>query len=219
MVSIARQIDHTKLNPEATPVEIERLCAEAMEFGFATVCVNSCYVGIAGEILKGSGIGVCSVVGFPLGATLTAVKVAEAKEAVAAGATELDMVMNIGLFKGKRYDRVKEEIRAVVARAENRVVKVIIETGLLTEEERRVATELVIDAGAHFVKTSTGFLAGGATVEDVSLLAKVARGRIGVKAAGGIRSLKQAKELLEAGATRLGTSAGVAIVKEEREQT
>lgn len=218
MGSIARQIDHTRLKPEATPEEIERLCAEAREFGFATVCVNSCYVGLAAELLKGSGVGICSVVGFPLGASLTAVKLAEAREAVTRGATELDMVINLGFFKAREYHRVKEEIQAVVAQAENRVVKVIIETGLLTEEEKRVATELVIDAGANFVKTSTGFLAAGATVKDVALLAQVARGRVGVKASGGIRTYRQAQELLEAGATRLGTSAGVAIVKEERDQ-
>lgn len=219
MGNVARFIDHTRLKPEATPEEIERLCAEAKEFGFATVCVNSCFVGLAAELLKGSEVGVCSVVGFPLGASLTAVKVGEASEAVNRGATELDMVMNLGFFKGKKYERVKEEIQAVVAGAENRVVKVIIETGLLTEEEKRVATELVIAGGAHFVKTSTGFLARGATVGDVALLAKVAGGRIGVKAAGGIRTYRQARELLEAGAIRLGTSAGVAIVKEEKETT
>ncbi|NPV14000.1 deoxyribose-phosphate aldolase [candidate division WOR-3 bacterium] len=219
METIARYIDHTLLKPEAKPEDIVRLCEEAKRFGFATVCVNSGYVELAAQQLRGSDVGVCSVVGFPLGACLTGVKVAEAKAVVKAGASELDMVMNIGLFKGGQFSRVRDDIRAVVAEADGRVVKVIIEAGLLTEDEKRRATELVIEAGAHFVKTSTGFLGGGATKEDVALLAQVARGRIGVKASGGIRTFQQAKELIAAGATRLGTSAGIAIVQEEKNQT
>ncbi len=219
MATIARYIDHTLLKPEATPEDIVRLCAEAKRFGFAMVCVNSGYVELAAQQLRGSNVGVCSVVGFPLGACLTEVKTAEAKAVVQAGASELDMVMNIGRFKAGDYSRVRDDIRAVVAEAEGRVVKVIIEAGLLTPEEKRRATELVVAAGAHFVKTATGFLGGGATKEDVALLAQVARGRIGVKASGGIRTFQQAKELIAAGATRLGTSAGIAIVNEEKSQT
>lgn len=219
METVARYIDHTLLKPEAVPEDIVRLCEEAQRYRFATVCVNSGYVELAAQKVAGTGVGVCSVVGFPLGACLTRVKAAEAKAAVQAGASELDMVMNIGLFKAQDYERVRDDIRAVVAEAEGRVVKVIIETGLLTAAEKRGATELVIEAGAHFVKTCTGFLGGGATKEDVELLAQVARGRIGVKASGGIRSFKQAMALIAAGATRLGTSAGVAIVNEEKVQT
>jgi deoxyribose-phosphate aldolase len=215
METIARFIDHTRLNPETSPAEVERLCAEAIEFGFATVCLNSGYVPLAVSLLQGSAVGVCSVVGFPLGAGLTKAKVAEAELAAVAGATELDMVMNIGYFKAGEYRKVRADIAAVVAAVSGKPVKVIIETGLLTDAEKSRATELVIESGAHFVKTSTGFGPGGATVADVMLLAGVAKGKIGVKAAGGIRSLSQARALLDAGATRLGTSAGLAIVREE----
>ncbi len=215
MTGIARFIDHTLLQPAATPADIARLCAEAKRFGFAAVCVNSGYISLASELLAGSGVGVCAVVGFPLGASLSAVKAREAELAAAAGATELDMVMNIGRFKAGEDSLVIDDIRAVVAAAQGRVVKVIIETGLLSDEEKVRATELAIAAGAGFVKTSTGFLGGGATTADVALLARVAQGRVRVKAAGGIRTLKLARELIAAGADRLGTSAGVAIVMEE----
>lgn len=215
MTEIARFIDHTRLKPETTPAEIRELCREAKRFGFATVCVNSCYVPLAVRLLAGSNVGVCSVVGFPLGAMLTEAKVAEARSAIRAGATEIDMVMNIGLLRARRYAEVLRELEAVKRVAGKRVVKVIIETGLLTEEEKVRAAGLVLESGADFVKTSTGFGPGGATVEDVALLAGVVRGRIGIKAAGGIRTLEQAGALLAAGATRLGTSAGVAIVTEE----
>lgn len=218
MSTIAAVIDHTRLRPETTPAEIERLCSEAGEFGFATVCVNPCYVGLAAELLQGTRVGVCAVVGFPLGANLTGVKVREAELAIEAKATELDMVMSIGYFKAGENGRVLEDIRAVVKAADGRLVKVIIETGLLNEEEKVRATELVIAAGAGFVKTSTGFGLGGATVADVRLLAGVAKGMVGIKAAGGIRTLSQARALIAAGATRLGTSAGVMIVKEELKQ-
>ncbi len=218
MKTIAWFIDHTRLKPETTPAEIERLCTEATGFGFATVCVNPCYVPLAVELLKGTKVGVCAVVGFPLGASLTGVKVAEAELVTEAGATELDMVMNIGYFKAGECQRVVDDIRAVVKAADGRLVKVIIETGLLNENEKVRATELVIESGAGFVKTGTGFGAGGATVADVVLLARVAKGRVGVKAAGGIRTLSQARALIAAGATRLGTSAGVMIVKEELEK-
>ncbi|MEO0069809.1 MAG: deoxyribose-phosphate aldolase [candidate division WOR-3 bacterium] len=213
--TVARFIEHTRLRPETTPAEIEQLCNEAVKFGFAAVCVNSGFVSLASRLIAKSGVKVCSVVGFPFGACLTTAKEAEAEAAITAGANELDMVMNIGYFKAGDYNRVLKDIQAVVARADKRVVKVIIETGLLSREEKRRATQLVIDAGAAFVKTSTGFGPTGATVADVRLLSEVAQGRVGVKAAGGIRTLKQAKELLDAGATRLGTSAGVKIVQEE----
>ncbi|MGQ9707369.1 MAG: deoxyribose-phosphate aldolase [bacterium] len=214
MKTIARFIDHTRLKPQTGPAEIERLCAEAMEFGFATVCVSSCFVPLAGAVLKGSGVRVCSVVGFPLGASLTRAKVAEAELAAEAGATELDMVMNIGYFKAGDYKKVLADIFAVVRAVPKVLMKVIIETGLLNEAEKKRAAELVIESGAGFVKTSTGFGPGGATVADVAFLAGLAQGRIGVKAAGGIRTLSQALALIDAGATRLGTSTGVAIVKE-----
>lgn len=216
MSEIARFIDHTRLKPETTPTDIRQLCREAKRYGFATVCVNSCYVPLAVRLLAGSGVGVCSVVGFPLGAMLTEAKVAEARSAIRAGATEIDMVMNIGLFRAQRYREVLLDIQAVKRVAGKRVVKVIIETGLLTDEEKVRAARLVLASGADFVKTSTGFGPGGATVEDVALLAGVVRGRIGIKAAGGIRTMEQAGALLAAGATRLGTSAGVAIVSEEQ---
>ncbi len=215
MSEIARFIDHTLLKPEATPADISRLCEEARDFGFATVCVNSGYVPLVKELLADSGVGVCAVVGFPLGASFSAVKAREAELAVNAGATELDMVMNIGRFKAGDDGFVVDDIRMVVAAGGGRVVKVIVETGLLSDEEKVRATELVIAGGASFVKTATGFLGGGATGQDVELLVRVARGRVGVKAAGGIRTLKQAKGLIAAGATRLGTSAGRAIVMEE----
>ncbi|MEO0049709.1 MAG: deoxyribose-phosphate aldolase [candidate division WOR-3 bacterium] len=215
MSTIAGLIDHTRLKPETTPAEIERLCAEAREFGFATVCVNPCYVPLAAQLLQGTKVGVCTVVGFPLGANLTKVKAKEAELAIKAGATELDMVMNIGYFKAGEDRKVVDDIKAVVKAAKGRLVKVIIEAGLLDEREKVRATELVVESGAGFVKTGTGFCAGGATVADVRLLAGVAKGRVGVKAAGGIRGFKQAKALIAAGATRLGTSTGVMIVKEE----
>lgn len=217
MTGIARFIDHTRLKPETTPKDIEQLCREARRYGFATVCVNSGYVKLAARFLKGRGVGVCSVVGFPLGAMVTDAKVAETKAAVRDGAGEIDMVMNIGLFKARRYSEVVADIRAVKRAAGKRVLKVIIETGFLSEEEKVRATKLVMEAGADFVKTSTGFGPGGATVEDVALLAGVVKGKIGIKAAGGIRTHQQAAELLAAGATRLGTSAGVAIVSMELE--
>lgn len=215
MSTVAKFIEHTRLRPETTPAEIERLCTEAMEFEFATVCVNSGFVPLASRLVVGTRVKVCTVVGFPLGACLTTVKVVEAKAAITAGADELDTVMNIGYFKAGDYQRVLDDIGAVVAVAGRSPVKVIIETGLLSDEEKRQATELVIKAGAAFVKTATGFGPGSATVADVRLLTEVAQGRIGVKAAGGIRTLRAAKDLIAAGATRLGTSAGVEIVQEE----
>ena len=217
-MGIARLIDHTLLKPEAQPAQVERLCAEACEYGFATVCVNSCHVSLCRRQVEGSGVRVCTVIGFPLGAMLREAKAAETAAAVNLGADELDMVMNIGWLKAGADEMVASDIHRVVDAAQQRPVKVIIETCLLTEEEKERATRLVIDAGAAFVKTSTGFSTGGATVEDVMLLVRVAGGRIGVKAAGGIRDYSMALKMIEAGATRIGTSSGVTIVNEERNQ-
>jgi deoxyribose-phosphate aldolase len=217
-VGIARLIDHTLLKPDARPAQIEQLCAEAVEWGFAAVCVNSCYVPLCRRCLEGSGVRVAIVIGFPLGASLREAKAAEAAAAVNLGADELDMVMNIGWFKAGSDEMVVSDIRRVLDAAQKRTVKVIIETCLLTDEEKERATRLVVDSGAAFVKTSTGFSTGGATVADVMLLARVASSRIGVKAAGGIRDYAAALAMIEAGATRLGTSSGVAIVNEERNQ-
>lgn len=216
--SIAGLIDHTLLRPDATPPEVERLCAEAKEHGFCTVCVNPCYVPLARRLLAGSGVGVGTVIGFPFGATLTKTKQLGTEAAVRAGARELDMVMNLGWLKNRDDQLVIEDIEAVAEAAQGRTVKVIIETCLLSDEEKERATRLVVQAGAAFVKTSTGFSTRGATVEDVRLLVRVAKGAIGVKASGGIRDLATARKMVEAGATRLGTSSGVAIVNEERNQ-
>jgi deoxyribose-phosphate aldolase len=217
-VGIARLIDHTLLKPDARPEQVEQLCAEAVERGFASVCVNSCYVPLCRRRVEGSSVMVCTVIGFPLGATLREAKAAEAVAAVNLGADELDMVMNVGWFKAGADEMVVSDIHRVVDAAQKRPVKVIIETGLLEDAEKERATRLVVESGAAFVKTSTGFARGGATVEDVLLLARVAAGRIGVKAAGGIRDYATALKMIEAGATRIGTSSGVAIVTDERNQ-
>jgi deoxyribose-phosphate aldolase len=214
-MSIARFIDHTLLKPDARPEQIEQLCAEAREYGFAAVCVNSCYVPLCRRQLKGGDVKVCTVIGFPLGAMLREAKAAEAAAAVNLGADELDMVMNIGWFKAGADEMVVSDIHRVVDAVQKRPVKVIIETCLLTNEEKERATGLVVEAGAAFVKTSTGFSTGGATVDDVALLARVAAGRVGVKASGGIRDLATALQMIEAGATRIGTSSGAAIVNAE----
>jgi deoxyribose-phosphate aldolase len=214
-VGIARLIDHTLLKPDARPEQVEQLCAEAVEWGFASVCVNSCHVPLCRRRVEGSGVRVCAVIGFPLGATLRESKAAETAAAVNLGADELDMVMNIGWFKAGADEMVVSDIHRVLDAAQKRPVKVIIETCLLSDEEKERATRLVVESGATFVKTSTGFLTGGATVADVMLLARAAAGRIGIKASGGIRDYATALKMIEAGATRIGTSSGVAIVKEE----
>jgi deoxyribose-phosphate aldolase len=217
-VGIARLIDHTLLKPDARPEQVEQLCAEALEWRFASVCVNSSYVPWCRRQVEGSGVKVCTVIGFPLGAMLREAKAAEAAAAVNLGADELDMVMNIGWFKAGGDEMVVSDIHRVLDAAQKRPVKVIIEACLLTGEEKERATRLVIDAGAAFVKTSTGFSTGGATVADVMLLARVAAGRVGVKASGGIRDYPTALKMIEAGATRIGTSSGIAIVESERSQ-
>ncbi|MBP2662543.1 MAG: deoC [Firmicutes bacterium] len=210
-MNLASYIDHTLLKPEATIEDIIKLCEEAEQYKFAAVCVNPIYVDLAAHRLAGTGVKTATVIGFPLGATFTASKVAEAKEAVLRKANELDMVINIGAAKAGLWEAVTDDIRQVVEVADGAAVKVIIETGLLTDDEKRRACQAVMAAGAQFVKTSTGFTSGGATVEDIRLLKQVAGDKIGIKASGGIRTLEQAKELIAAGATRLGTSAGIVI--------
>jgi deoxyribose-phosphate aldolase len=214
--AVAKIIDHTLLKPEATADQVARLCGEAREFGFGAVMVNGCNIAACVSKLQGSDVKVGAVIGFPLGATLTSVKVFEANECMRLGAREIDMVMNIGALKSDNHELVRSDIAAVAGavHAQKAVLKVILETGLLTEDEKRAACEISEKAGADFVKTSTGFLGGGATVEDVALMRRTVN--IGVKASGGMRSAADARKMIEAGATRLGTSSGVAIVRELR---
>lgn len=211
--SLAQMIDHTLLKANATKAEIQKLSEEAKEYSFASVCVNPTWVKTAAEILKDTPVKVCTVIGFPLGANTSEVKAFEAKNAIENGATEVDMVINIGALKDKQYDIVEEDIKAVVEAAKGKALtKVIIETCLLTDEEKEIACQLSVKAGADFVKTSTGFSTGGATTEDVALMRKVVGPTIGVKASGGVRSLEDAENMVKAGATRIGASSGVAIV-------
>lgn len=213
---VAKIIDHTNLRPEATADQIVRLCEEARELGLGAVMINSCQVALASSKLQGSDIKVGAVVGFPLGAMLTNVKVFEAVEAMKLGATEIDMVMNIGALKAGDRELVLSDIRAVaeVVHARKALLKIILEMGLLTEAEKVAACEISEKAGADFVKTSTGFLGGVATVEDVALMRRAVT--IGVKASGGIRNASDARKMIEAGANRLGTSSGVDIIREMR---
>lgn len=214
--NIAAMIDHTLLKPDATVEQVKKLCSEAKENRFASVCINPSYVPLASQLLFGSGVKVCTVIGFPLGATTTKTKVFETKEAIENGATEVDMVINIGAVKSGDYDLVKSDIEAVVLAAKGKaLVKVIIETCLLTDEEKVTVCTICKMAGADFVKTSTGFSTGGATVEDISLMRKVVGTEMGVKASGGIKSSEAAYSMINAGANRLGTSSGIAIVKNE----
>lgn len=215
-MDIARMIDHTLLKPDATPQQIAQLCNEAREYGFAAVCVNPVHVAQAAALLTGSATVVCSVAGFPLGANGTAAKVFETRQAIADGAREIDMVISIGHLKAGDDDHVRNDIRSVVeaVHADGAICKVIIETALLTDDEKRRACMLAVEAGADFVKTSTGFASGGATVDDVSLMRAVVGERARVKAAGGIRTLTDARAMIAAGAERIGTSSGVAIVRE-----
>jgi deoxyribose-phosphate aldolase len=205
-------IDHTMLKPDAGFEDIIKLCGEAQKYKFAAVCVNPCYIDLCSHLLKGTGVKVATVIGFPLGATLTEVKVFEAKEAILRRADELDMVINIGAAKAGRWDYIQSEIEQVVTAAEKAVVKVIVETALLTNEEKGKACEAVLAGGAHFIKTSTGFGPGGATIEDIKLFKAMVGERIGIKASGGIRTREQAEALIAAGATRLGTSNGAALL-------
>ncbi|MDR0841752.1 MAG: deoxyribose-phosphate aldolase [Christensenellaceae bacterium] len=214
MQNLNRYIDHTLLKADATPAQIETLCAEALQYHFASVCVNSCYVPLCAKLLKGSDVAVCCVAGFPLGAMLTQGKAAETAQAVQNGAQEVDMVINVGRAKAGDWAYVEEDIRAVVQAAGSAHVKVIIEACLLTDAEKVQACECAVRAGAAFVKTSTGFSTGGATAADVALMRRTVGPSIGVKAAGGVRTREDALAMLQAGANRLGASAGIAIIQE-----
>lgn len=214
----AKMIDHTLLKPEATKEQVKNLCEEAVQYGFHSVCVNSSFVYYCAELLKDSDVKVCTVIGFPLGAMSTAGKAAEAQAAVADGAEELDMVIHVGMIKSGDWDYVKQDIASVVEAAGDKAsVKVILETCLLTDEEKRKACMICKEAGASFVKTSTGFSNGGATVKDVALMREAVGSDMGVKASGGIRSFQEARAMVEAGADRIGASSGIAIIREQKE--
>ena len=212
--TLARMIDHTLLKPEGTPAQVKTLCDEARRHHFASVCVNPTFVAQAAEALAGTDVEVCTVVGFPLGATTTAAKVCETEIAIAQGATEIDMVLPIGRLKAGEDNAVRADIAAVAAacHAHGALLKVIIEAVLLTDDEKVRACTLAKDARADFVKTSTGFAAGGATVEDVTLMRETVGPKMGVKAAGGIHTYEEAVAMIEAGATRIGASRGIAII-------
>ncbi|SEN89237.1 deoxyribose-phosphate aldolase [Amphibacillus marinus] len=214
--ALAKLIDHTALKADTTKEQILELCTEAKAYGFFSVCVNPTWVKLAAEQLAGSEVAVCTVIGFPLGASTPEVKAFETKNAIANGATEVDMVINIGALKDKDYQLVEEDIRAVVDAAnEKALVKVIIETSLLTDEEKVKVCQLAVSAGTDYVKTSTGFSTGGATVADIALMRQTVGSDIGVKASGGVRDQNGAQAVVDAGATRIGASAGIAIVKGE----
>jgi len=214
---LASAIDHTLLKADATKDQIKLLCDEAIQYKFATVCVQPCWVSLAAELLKDQAdVGVTTVIGFPLGAASSGVKAYETNEAIAAGATEIDMVMNIGYLKSGLLEQVREDIVAVVQAANNRaIVKVILETDLLTEVEIAEACRLAVTAGANYVKTSTGFSKGGATKEHITLMRATVGPHIGVKASGGVRDYSTAIQMLEAGATRIGASAGIDIIEKK----
>jgi deoxyribose-phosphate aldolase len=215
-LTLAKMIDHTLLKADASQDQIAQLCYEARKYDFASVCVNPTHVRLAAQLLKGSSVDVCTVVGFPLGATPPTVKAFETQQAIRDGATEIDMVINVGALKSQDYRAVLEDIGTVVraAHAGNAIVKVIIEAALLTDEEKVIASQLSKSASADFVKTSTGFGPGGATVHDVTLMRQVVGSTIGIKAAGGVRNYADAQAMIAAGATRIGASAGIKIVKE-----
>ncbi|NOY26704.1 MAG: deoxyribose-phosphate aldolase [Oligoflexia bacterium] len=209
---LARYIDHTLLKPTATRADIVKVCEEARRYGFASVCINSTWVGLVARLLDGSRVMTVCVVGFPLGAMVTVAKAAETRQAIADGAQEIDMVINIGALKGGDHDRVFDDISAVVDAAAGRPVKVILETSMLSRDEKIVGCAVSKAAGAQFVKTSTGFGGGGATVQDVALMRAVVGPQMGVKASGGVHSSADARAMIAAGATRIGASASVAIV-------
>jgi deoxyribose-phosphate aldolase len=212
-IDIAKMIDHTLLKPDATQNEIIKLCGEAKQYRFATVCVNPHWVTLAAKELEGSNVGITTVIGFPLGATTTFSKMAEARDAIANGATEIDMVLNIGALKSGELNTVQKDVEGVVQAANGQaVVKVILETGLLTDEEKVKACTICQAAGADFVKTSTGFGHGGATVQDIALMRKTVGPEMGVKASGGVRDNETARKIIAAGATRIGASSSIAIV-------
>lgn len=214
-ISINKYIDHTLLKPDATVENIIQLCQEAVDFDFAAVCVNPCYGGLAANILRGTGIKTATVIGFPLGATQTQVKVSEVKAALEDRVAEMDVVLNFGALKSGQWDAVLEEMKAVVEAAEDKLVKIIVETALLTTDEKRRVCELVLASGAHFIKTSTGFAASGATVEDILLFKSIIGDteKCGIKASGGIKNTEQALAMINAGATRIGTSNALAIMR------
>lgn len=208
-----KMIDHTVLKAD-TPLEtVKRICDEAMEYGFASVCINPCHVAYCADYLKDSDVNVCTVIGFPLGANTSAVKAFETKDAIANGADEIDMVMNIGALKDKNYDLVRDDVKAVVEAANGKLVKVILETCLLTADEIKKACELCVEAKADFVKTSTGFSTRGATIEDVKIMKEAVQGKAKIKAAGGVRTPEDMVKIVAAGADRIGTSAGCSLVK------
>lgn len=211
-MKLNKYIDHTILKPETTQEQVEKILAEAKEYDFASVCVNPTWVALAAESLKDSDVKVCTVIGFPLGANTSAVKTFETKDAISNGADEIDMVINIGALKTGNYDLVLEDIKAVVAASGDKLVKVIIEACLLTDDEKVKACQLSQEAGADYVKTSTGFSTGGATVADVALMRKTVGPDMGVKASGGARSYEDAIAFIEAGVSRIGASSGVAIM-------
>ncbi|ERI91279.1 deoxyribose-phosphate aldolase [Clostridiales bacterium oral taxon 876 str. F0540] len=209
---LAKMIDHTILKPEATEEQVRRVCEEALKYKFASVCINPCHVKLTASLLKGSDVKVCTVIGFPLGANTSAVKAFETSEAIREGTQEVDMVINIGKLKDRDYDYVREDIKAVVESAKGKALtKVIIETCLLTDEEKIEVCKLAKEAGADFVKTSTGFSTGGATYEDVKLMRETVGENMGVKASGGVRSYNDAESVIKAGASRIGASSSIAI--------
>ncbi len=218
-MNLNKYIDHTLLKPEATKDQIKKLCEEAKEYDFKSVCVNPTQVAYAKELLSGSDVLVCTVIGFPLGANTTAVKAFETEDAIKNGADEIDMVVNIGAIKEQNFDLVKEDIKAVVKSSDDKLVKVIIETCLLTDEEKRKLCQIVIDAGADFIKTSTGFSTSGATKEDITLFKEEVGNKIGIKASGGVRNIEDANVMIKCGATRLGTSGGVQIINGKNSET
>lgn len=215
-MAINKYIDHTLLKPDATKEGIDKLLAEAKEYDFASVCVNPYWVAYCAQVLKDSDVKVCTVIGFPLGANTTATKVFEAREAIANGADEIDMVINIGELKAGNDAAVEADIHALAEASGNKLLKVIIETCLLTDQEKVRACQLAVKAGADYVKTSTGFSTGGATIPDVTLMRQTVGEQVGVKASGGARTYQDAKAFVEAGASRIGASAGVAIVEGEK---
>lgn len=214
-MQIEKYIDHTLLKPTATCLDIEQLCKEAIQYRFYSVCVNGCYVALANELLKNTDVNVCSVVGFPLGAMSTRAKLFETERALIDGADEIDMVMNIGWLKSKRINEVLQEISFIKKETGNRILKVILETCYLDEAEKKLACKICVDAGADFVKTSTGFGSGGATIEDIKLMKNAVKGDAKIKASGGIRNRETALEYVYLGVDRIGTSNGIAIVTGE----
>lgn len=214
-MKLNKLIDHTLLKADATSAQIKQLCQEAKDYDFKSVCVNPAFVPQATELLKGSDVEVCTVIGFPLGANTTATKVFEAKDAIANGATEVDMVINISQAKDGQWEAVEEEIKQIAEAVKGKaILKVIVETALLTDEEIKNATEATVNAGADFVKTSTGFSNRGASLNDVQIMNTVTQGKIGIKASGGVSNRQDALNMVEAGATRIGASKGIQIVSE-----